>query len=114
MRAAAPRGEARERPYVSSVLPFLGLPFGHAHGLPRDLRPAVCPRSERVLEEVLVVALGIIVRARVRTATLFAREPRLDHARGQLEQEPELERLREVVVEDPPFVLDDDALVALR
>src|SRR5262245_66582369 len=49
----------------------------------------------------------------MRAAALFAREPRHDHALGELEQEPELECLREVAVEDLPLVLDDDTLVAL-
>ena len=49
----------------------------------------------------------------MRAAALLAREARDEHAGGELEQEPELERLRQVVVEDLALVVDDDALVAL-
>ena len=66
-----------------------------------------------MLEEVLVVAVGEVVRARVRAAALLAGEPADDHARGELEHEAELERLGQVAVEDLALVLDDDALVAL-
>jgi phosphate starvation-inducible PhoH-like protein len=50
------------------------------------------------------------MRSRVRTAALFALDAARNHARGQLEQETELERLREIVVEDVALVLDDHAL----
>src|SRR5207244_1853944 len=44
---------------------------------------------------------------------LLPRNPRLDHARGKIEEVADLERLRQVAVEDVTLVLDDDALVAL-
>src|SRR6185312_16627333 len=59
------------------------------------------------------VAIRIVVRARVRAAALLSREAGDDHAFGELEQEAELERLRQVAVEDLPLVLDVDAAVAL-
>src|SRR4029079_8330378 len=46
---------------------------------------------------------------RVRAARLLPREPRLQHARGQVEHVAELDRLCEVVVEDRALVLDDHA-----
>src|SRR6478736_2677838 len=62
---------------------------------------------------VLVVAAREVVGACVGAAALLARYPGLDHAVGELEQEPELERLGEVTVEDVPLVFDDDVLEAL-
>src|SRR5204862_7595240 len=70
------------------------------------------PPDERVPQIMLVVAVGIVVRPRVRTAALLALDAAGNHAGGELEQEAELEGLREVVVEDVALVLDDDALVA--
>ena len=49
----------------------------------------------------------------MRTAALFAFYPARNHARGQLEQEAELQRLGEIAVEDVALVLDGHALVAL-
>ena len=49
----------------------------------------------------------------VSAAALLALDSADDHAGSEIEQEAELERLREVVVEHLPLVLDDDALVAL-
>ena len=66
-----------------------------------------------MLEEVLVVSIREVVRPRVRAAALLAGESRNDHAVRQLKQELELERLRQVVVEDLALVVDDDVLVAL-
>src|SRR5207248_5599601 len=88
-------------------------PLRHRHRLPVELRSPVLPHDDRVPEEVLVVALGEVARARVGAAALLASDPADDHALGQLEQEAELERLREVVVEDLALVLDDDVLEAL-
>jgi hypothetical protein len=66
-----------------------------------------------VLQVILVVPVGVVVRPGVRASALFARQAGDDHAFGQLEQEAELERLRQVGVEDLTLVVDDDALVAL-
>src|SRR5512132_4277135 len=97
-----------------SVLPLLRLPLGHRDWLPAQLRPPIIVESDqRVLEEASVVAVRIVVRPRVRTATLLARDARDDHAVGEVEQELELERLRQIVVEDLTLVVDNDALVAL-
>src|SRR2546421_549307 len=73
----------------------------------------VVARDERVAEEVLVVPVGIVVGPRVRAAALAAGQACDDHALGEVEQETELERLRQVAVEDVALVVDDDALVAL-
>jgi hypothetical protein len=62
---------------------------------------------------VLVVAVREVVRARVCPTALLPREPGDDHAVGELEQEAELQRLRQVVVEERSLVVDDHALVAL-
>src|SRR5436189_5079318 len=94
------------------VGPFLRLPLGHGHGLPVDSRAAVDPPDERVLQIMLVVAVGIVVRSRVRAPALLALDAARNHAGGEVEQEPELERLREIVVEDVALVLDDYPLVA--
>src|SRR5262249_60363312 len=69
--------------------------------------------SERVAEEVLVVAFREIVRARVRASALLAGEAGDDHAVGELEQEAELQSLGEIGVEHLSPVVDDDPLVAL-
>ena len=66
-----------------------------------------------MLEEVLVVARRVVVRARVRAAALLARDPGLEHAGRDVEQVAELDRLRQVGVEDVALVLDDDGRVAL-
>ena len=50
----------------------------------------------------------------MRAAALLPREAGLDHARGELEEEAELERLRHVVVEERPLVVDDHVLVPLE
>src|SRR5437660_557951 len=44
---------------------------------------------------------------------LLAGKSAHDHALGELEQEAELERLRQIIVEDIALVVDNDALVAL-
>jgi hypothetical protein len=49
-----------------------------------------------VPQEVLVVALRVVVRSRVGAAAFLAREPGDDDALRELEQEPKLERLRDV------------------
>src|SRR5437763_13793300 len=77
------------------------------HGHPDD------HADDRVLDEALVVAHRIVVRAGVRAATLLPLDARDDHALGEVEQEAELDRLREVAVEDLALVLDEHALVAV-
>ena len=67
------------------------------------LGPPSTQRISECLRKLLVVAVGEVVRAGVRAAALLAREPGDDHAVGELEQESELERLGEVVVEDSPL-----------
>src|SRR4029078_2071427 len=64
-------------------------------------------------EEVLVVAVREVVRPGVGAAALLPGEPGLDHAGRELQEEAELERLREIVVENIALVVDDDALVAV-
>src|SRR5437588_578954 len=81
-----PASAARRR---MSVRPLLRLPLGHRHGLPVELRLPVDPAHERVLHEVLVVAIGIVVRPCVGAAALLAGEPADDHAVRELEQELE-------------------------
>ena len=76
-----------------------------------ELRRAVDPRRDRVLHEVLVVALGEVGRARVGAARLLARDPGLEHAGAEVEQVAELDRLGQVAVEDGALVLDHDAAV---
>ena len=76
-------------------------------GRPSIQRTIVC------FEVVLVVTLGIVVRPRVRAAALLPREAGDDHAVRKLEQEPELERLGQVVIEHVALVFDDYVLVAL-
>ena len=80
---------------------------------PRGRRAAARrrPIRDRVLHEVLVVSVGEVGRARVGAARLLAGEPRLEHARGEVEQIAELDRLGQVAVEDGALVLDDDAAV---
>src|SRR5262249_14914606 len=96
-----------------SVLSLLRLPLRHGDRLPVEARRTILPGDERVPEEVLVVALREVVRTRVRAAALLPGQAGDDHALGELEEESELEGLRQVGVEDLAFVLDDDALVAL-
>src|SRR4051794_6578642 len=91
------------------VRPLLRRPFRRRDRPPLEPRRAVLPADDRVLQEVHVVAVGIVVRPRMRAAALLAREAGHDHAVGELEQEAELERLREVAVEDLALVLDVDA-----
>src|SRR3990172_2167283 len=95
------------------VLPLLWLPLRHAHRLGAQLRAAVLPGRDRVPHEVLVVAARVVIRARVGAAALLAGDPALEHAGRDVEQVAELERLREVGVEDRTLVLDDDAPVPL-
>src|SRR6478672_1187121 len=96
------------------VLPLLRLPLRDGDVAPLQLGAAVVvERDDRVLHVVLIIAVGVVVRTGVCAAALLAREARNDHALGELEQESKLERLRQVVVEDLPLVLDDDALEAL-
>src|SRR6266550_4510445 len=66
-----------------------------------------------MLQELLVVAHGIVVRACVGAATLLALDPGDHHALGEVEEEAELDRLRQVAVEDLALVLEEHALVAL-
>src|SRR6185295_19558661 len=91
----------------------LGLPLRDRDGLPVEFWTAILPSDERVPHVVLVVTVGIVVRACVSSTALLARETRDHHGRGQLEQEAELERLREVAVEDVALVLDEDPVIAL-
>src|SRR5215212_5134878 len=44
---------------------------------------------------------------------LLARDPGLEHARGDVEEIAELDRLREIGVEDVALVLDDNVRVPL-
>src|SRR5690348_9966868 len=97
----------------SSVLALLWLPLGHAHRLPRELRNAVDEADDRVLHEVLVVAHGVIVGARMRAAALLALDAGDDHALGEVEKEAELDRLRQVAVEDLALVLDERTPIAI-
>src|SRR5581483_232833 len=109
-RAARAAGVTRAS---ASVLPLLGLPLRHAHRRRRQIDAVVAPAGDRVHHELLVVALRIVVRARVRAARLLAPDPRLDHAERRVEHVSELDRLRQVAVEDLPLVFDVDVLVAL-
>src|SRR5437868_2988717 len=95
------------------VLPLLRLPFRHPHRFPLQLWRAVHEADDRVLEVVLVVAHRIVVGPRVGAAALLALDARDDHALGEVEEEAELDRLREVAVEDLALVLDQHVLVAL-
>src|SRR4029078_10403764 len=61
--------------------------------------------------EVLVVALGKVRRPRGSTARLLARDTCLKHARTEVEEIAELDRLGEVAVEDGALVLDHHAPV---
>src|SRR5438876_784312 len=73
--AAVPRSPLG-RTRGALVLPLLRLPLRDRHGSPLELRPGVvAERDERVLQEVLVVAVRIVVRTRVRAARLLARDP---------------------------------------
>src|SRR5439155_12468814 len=110
-RPEAVRG-GRAEP-CASVLSLRRFPLGHRDRLPIQLRAPVHPANEGVLEEIDVVSLRTVVRPGVCTATFLARETRDHHAIGQLEQEAELERLREVAVEDLPLVLDVNIAVPL-
>src|SRR6266404_6322427 len=96
-RQAEARSEQAEP--CASVRPLLWCPFRHGHGLPVEVGTSVDPPHEGVLEKVVVVAFGVVMRPRVGAATLLARESRDDHALGKLEQEAELERLRQIAVE---------------
>ena len=66
-----------------------------------------------MLHVVRVVAVGEVVRPRVGAAALLSGQARDDHAVGELEQEAEFERLRQVGVEDVALVVDGHPLVAL-
>src|SRR6516225_9188035 len=96
-----------------SVLPLLWLPFRDGHRSPVQLGTAVDRPDDRVLHEVLVVPVRVVVRPSVCPAALLACEPGNDHAVGELEQEAQLERLRQVGVEDSALVVDDHALVSV-
>src|SRR5438445_591084 len=96
---------------LRSVGPLHRLPLRRGDGPPVLLGPAVLPADERVPHVVLVVAVRIVVRACMCAAALLPCEAADDHALRELEQEAELQRLREVVVEERALVLDDDALV---
>src|SRR5262249_24679274 len=97
-----------------SVLPQLRLPLRHRDRLPAEPGRAVgVERDERVPEVVLVVAVGIVVRPGVSASALLARDTADGHAVRELEQEAELDRLRQVAVEHVALVVDHDVLVAL-
>src|SRR5579862_3264918 len=96
-----------------SIGPLGRLPARDRHRLPVELGFPLGPRDHRMAEEARVVAVREVVRPRVRAAALLARKPRLDHARGEVEQVAELERLRQVAVEDLALVLHDDVREAL-
>src|SRR3954470_16619594 len=102
-----------QRALSASVLPLLGLVLRDANRARRELDAVSAPPRDRVLHEVRVVAGRIVVRARVRAAALLAPDAGLDHAKGGVEHVAELDRLREVAVEDLALVLDVDVPVAL-
>ena len=52
------------------------------------------------MEEILVVARRVVVRTGVRATALLARDAGHDHAERGVEHVPELDRLREIAVED--------------
>src|SRR4029078_769342 len=56
---------------VNSVGPHLWLPFRHGHGAPVQLGLCVRPCHERMPHEVLVVAVGEVVRPRMGAADLL-------------------------------------------
>src|SRR6476659_10280081 len=118
LRARSPDTESKRQIFRAifmraSVLSLLRLPLRHGDRLPVELRRIVFPRHDGMSQEVLVVAVREVVWPRVRAAALLAREPGDDHALRELEEVAELERLREVGVEDVTLVLDHDVLVAL-
>src|SRR5712691_769402 len=96
-----------------SVLPFLRLPFRHDDRSPLQCRATVDPAHDRVLHVVLVVPVRVVVRSGVRAPALLAGEAGDDRGVGELDQEPELERLRQVGVEDVALVVDDHVLIPL-
>src|SRR6185503_17828286 len=85
---------------VPSVRPHHGLPLRRTYFSVRQPRCAIVPGRDRVLHEVLVVALGKVRRPRVSTARLLARDTCLKHAGAEVEQIAELDRLGQVAVED--------------
>src|SRR3954451_3527158 len=93
-----------------SVRPLLREVLREPDVLVREHRPVGRPAGARMLHEVLVVARREVLRARVGAPALLARLARLEHARGEVEAVAELDRLREVGVEELALVLDDDAL----
>ena len=111
-RRAAARARSKERRAHQYDRSF-GSHFVIVTGFQSSAGPPSTQRTSVCLRKFVVVALRIVVRARVRAAALLAREPRHDHALGELEQEAELERLREIAVEDLALVLDVDVAVAL-
>src|SRR5512146_1082647 len=102
--AAAARAQMMS-PRLISVLPLFRLPFRHPDILVRQHGRVVHPAGDRVLQEMLVVPRGKIMRTGVRTAALLAREPRLHHAPRGVEHVAEFDRLRQVAVEDVALVL---------
>src|SRR4051812_2164752 len=89
--AAARAARARSR---ALVLALHRLVLREAHVGVRQFRLAFVPAADRVLHEVLVVADREVVRPRVRAAALLARDARLEHAAGEVDHVPELDRLR--------------------
>src|SRR5262245_47570297 len=71
---------AGTRLHAASVLPLLRLPLGHRDRLPVQDRMITDPADDRVLHEVLVVAVGVVVGPRVCAAALLALEARNEHA----------------------------------
>src|SRR4051794_26412145 len=97
----------------ASVLPLLGLPLRHAHRRRGQFDTAVLPARDRVHHEVLVVARRMVVRAGVGASAFLAPDAALDHAERRVEHVAELDRLRQVAVEDVALVFDVDVLVPL-
>src|SRR5262249_13998978 len=108
-----PRRPVPPPPEIASVRPLFWLPLGDRHRFPAQLGHTVDELDDRVPQVVLVVALGEIVWPRMGAATLLPRHAGDDHALGEIEQEAELERLGQAVVEDVTLVVDDNSLVPL-
>src|SRR5690242_2260031 len=117
LRARSPVAESYRQIFsatcISSVFPLLRLPLREPHLGCRQLDAAVLPASDRMVEEVLVVAARVVVRPGVGAAALLADDTGADHAERGVEHVPELDRLREVAVEDLALVLHVDVRVAL-
>ena len=58
------------------VRPFLWLPLGHGHRLPVEHGAVGDPADDRVLHVVRIIAVGVVVRPRVRASALLAGQDR--------------------------------------